>query len=240
MSTGFIILRHVNSELTNLYWMHCYSCIRTYYPDHKIVIIDDSSDFSFVSEKPLVNTETIHSEFKGRGELLPYYYYSKYKWFDQAIILHDSVFIQKPIVFETDNVKFLWYFDDHQYDQPKDEKRILTFLSNHEELLSFHQQKHLWTGCFGCMTIIKHDFLKGIDDKYHFSNLLECITTRYNRCSFERVLACMLLQNINQYKKSLLGCIHEYITFNFTFQQYLKIKKQKQIRLPVIKVFTGR
>jgi len=240
MSTGFIILRHVNSELTNLYWMHCYSCIRKYYPDNKIIIIDDSSHLSLVSKKPLTNTEIIHSEFRGRGELLPYYYYSKYKWFDQAIILHDSVFIQRPLIFETDNVKFLWYFDNHNFDQIEDEETLLRCLSSHEDLLLFHQQKHLWTGCFGSMTIIKHDFLKSIDDKYHFSSLLPFITNRYNRCSFERVLACMLLHNINQYKKSLLGCIHEYIKVDFTFQKYLKIKKRKQIRLPVIKVFTGR
>ena len=39
---GFIILRNVNSELTNKYWIHCYNCIRKYYPENKIIIIDDN------------------------------------------------------------------------------------------------------------------------------------------------------------------------------------------------------
>ena len=44
MSIGFIILRHVNNEVTNQYWLHCYECIRKYYPENKIMIIDDNSN----------------------------------------------------------------------------------------------------------------------------------------------------------------------------------------------------
>ena len=43
-SLGFIILRHVNSELTNKYWVNCYNCIRRHYPENKILIIDDNSN----------------------------------------------------------------------------------------------------------------------------------------------------------------------------------------------------
>ena len=40
---GFIITRHVNSELTNKYWNNCIQCIRRVYPYRKIVVIDDNS-----------------------------------------------------------------------------------------------------------------------------------------------------------------------------------------------------
>ena len=40
---GFIITRHVNSELTNKYWNNCVQCLRRFYPYRKIVIIDDNS-----------------------------------------------------------------------------------------------------------------------------------------------------------------------------------------------------
>ena len=76
MSIGFIILRHVDSAKTNEYWQECYKCIRNVYPDTKIVIIDDDSNPEFVTNGvSLINTIIIESEFKKRGELLPYYYY---------------------------------------------------------------------------------------------------------------------------------------------------------------------
>jgi len=53
MSIGFIILRHVISETTNRYWMLCYDSIRRYYPLHRIMIIDDNSNYEFVTIKQL-------------------------------------------------------------------------------------------------------------------------------------------------------------------------------------------
>ena len=43
MTIGFIILRHVINETTNKYWNHCYDCIRKYYPEDRILIIDDNN-----------------------------------------------------------------------------------------------------------------------------------------------------------------------------------------------------
>ena len=37
-----------------------------------------------------------------------------------------------------------------------------------------------------------HDYLTKINNKYDISKLLDCITTRYNRCSFERVIGCLM------------------------------------------------
>ena len=42
------MLRHVNNTETNKYWIHCYNCIRKYYPENKILIIDDNSINSHV------------------------------------------------------------------------------------------------------------------------------------------------------------------------------------------------
>ena len=113
-SFGFIITRHVNSESTNRYWNHSVKCLRTLYPLKKIIIIDDNSNYNFVkADFNYKNIEIIQSEFKGRGELLPYYYYLKNKFFENAVILHDSVFFHKRVYFE----KFLglkviplWFF----------------------------------------------------------------------------------------------------------------------------------
>ena len=67
-NTGFIILRHVNNELTNKYWQHCYDCIRIYYPEYPILIIDDNSNYEFITEKLLYQTTIINSEYPKRGE----------------------------------------------------------------------------------------------------------------------------------------------------------------------------
>ncbi len=68
---GFIILRHVNSSITNEYWKECYRCIKKFYPKNRILIIDDNSDISFLTNEPLDNSMIIKSEFPKRGEFLP-------------------------------------------------------------------------------------------------------------------------------------------------------------------------
>ena len=94
-NVGFIILRHVNNNITNEYWKECYKCIKNIYPNNRILIIDDNSDDNYVSDIPLYNSMIIKSEYPKRGEFLPYYYFLKTKFCDTAVILHDSIFIKK-------------------------------------------------------------------------------------------------------------------------------------------------
>ena len=98
---GFIITRHVNTELANYYWNECIRSIQLFYPSKKIVVIDDNSKQEYVKAfKHYDNVEYVQSEFIGRGELLPYYYLFQKHYFDYAFILHDSVFIQTAIHFD--------------------------------------------------------------------------------------------------------------------------------------------
>jgi hypothetical protein len=228
---GFIMLRHVNNEETNKYWNHCYDCIRMYYPENLILIIDDNSVYSYITEKTLYKTTVIDSEYKQRGELLPYYYYLHNKLFDTAVIIHDSVFINRYIDFSVDNYKMLWEFD-HWCDQIEDETRMID-VCNDIYLKRFHEDKNLWKGCFGGMSVIKHNYLIFINSKYDISKLLDCVLNRYNRMSFERVLACLL--QANGKKETLLGNIHKYCKWGNTFDE-----KDEYKHLPLIKVWTGR
>ena len=235
-SLGFIMLRHVNNELTNKYWNHCYECIRKYYPENLILIVDDNSNYEYVAEKqPLYKTTIINSEYPGRGELLPYFYYLHNKLFDTAFIIHDSVFVNQRIDFSVDKYKMLWNFK-HNWDQIEDETNIINVF-NDVELLNFHKNKTLWKGCFGCMTIVKHDFLTFVNTQYDISKLLDVIKMRYNRCSFERVISCLfqsclLQKNANE---TLLGDIHDYYNRSITFEE-----KDYFTHLPLTKVWTGR
>ena len=104
---GFIILRHVNSELTNKCWIRSINSIRQYYPENNILIIDDNSDYNFLTENNFYKTTIIESEYTKRGELLPFYYYLNNKLFDVAVIIHDSVFINKYIDLNVDKYQIL-------------------------------------------------------------------------------------------------------------------------------------
>ena len=228
---GFIILRHVNNEITNNYWNYCYDCVRKYYPENLIIIVDDNSNYNYIIERTLYKTTIINSEYNGRGELLPYYYYLQNNLFDTAVIIHDSVFINKYIDFSVDKYKLLWEFE-HHWDLIEDETNMIN-LFNDKDLLNFYENKNLWKGCFGGMTIITHNYLTYINNKYDISKLLECVLTRINRCAFERVIACLLQKN--EKKETLLGNIHSYCQWGINFNQ-----KDEYKHLPLIKVWTGR
>ena len=231
---GFIILRHVNSKETDQYWQECYTCIRKYYPENEIVIIDATSDKKFLSEKALYKTTVVDSEFPERGFVLPYYYFSKHAWFKTAVILHDSVFINAHLDFNVETYRSIWDFE-HTWDKPTDELQLINALSNHKDVLDVYTKKHMWKGCFGAMSIITHECVKNLDTKYGFSNLLDLITTREMRMAFERVIACMLY-TVYPYP-SVLGDIHRYCRWGYSFKEYLSKPKK---RLPLIKVWKGR
>lgn len=254
---GFIITRHVNSENTNRYWNHSVKLIRTLYPHAKIVIIDDNSNQEFVNaDFNYKNIEIVQSEFPGRGELLPYYYYIRNKYFENAIILHDSVFIHKRINFEVlrgEKVMPLWVFYQDG-DNIHNTLRIVKNLNNNYGIshalrlpdvktLVFEMPRDKWYGCFGCQAYINHDFLVGLDKTYDISALVGAVNTRPDRCCLERILGCLFSREnprvgINQ---GLFGSIFKhYRGFEYTFDAYMDDFKQGNVPARAVKVWTGR
>lgn len=241
---GFIIVRHINSQQTNLYWQESYNCIRKYY-DNMIIIIDDNSKEEYVSKIPLVNAEIIKSEFPGRAELLPYYYLLKHEWFDTAIIIHDSVFIQKPIKFDKVN-RYMWHFTTHAFDNVEGEVNLIEKLSNNKELLKFYKSKKQWFGCFGVMSVITYDMIDNINSKYNFFNLLKFITCRKERMMLERVFGMILTfeSGHNLSENSYFGNIEHTFKWGFsekyTIENYNQDKKSNKLDCPIVKLWTGR
>ena len=256
---GFIMSRHVNSENTNNYWNHSIKLLRTFYPNVKIIIIDDNSNQHFV--KPhfnYKNIEIVKSEFPGRGELLPYYYFLKNKYFQNAVILHDSVFFHKRINFENLqnlDVLPLWHFNSDTENIPNT-LRITNRLKNNQsiqkELLSndsFMQlSKDMWYGCFGCISYINYNFLSQINEKYNIINLIGAVKNRADRCCLERIMGCIFFKEsikLKKYKfKSFFGNIIKYRTlgynWGYTYNNYMNDSKKRIVRKKVIKVWTGR
>lgn len=254
-SFGFILTRHVNSEETNNYWNQCIKCIRYFYPDTKIIVIDDNSDNKFVQSKDeYKNIEIIQSEYKGRGELLPYYYYYKNKFFDNALIIHDSIFIHQKINFEKMkgiDVLPLWHFnpDKENFQNSiylssnfKNRNKLYQDLTMNYPLIMSKTPE--WFGCFGVQSYINHAFLVRIVKKYDLFTLLNKVKSRSDRCCLERIFGCIFNFESRYTKKykSMFGNIHTYNgAFDYTYHKYqydLIINK----RLPkgIIKVWTGR
>lgn len=238
---GFIILRHVNSEKSNLYWQECYRCIRRFYPENKIVIIDDNSNYDFITALETHGTKVIQSEYKGRGELLSYYYYANNKWFDTAVFLHDSTFIQQFVDFYVEKYQMLWHFP-HLWNTPEDEKLMLYSLSNSDELIELYDNDEQWNGCFGGMCVITHDYLTEINDRYTLMSLTECITNRGWRMRFERVIGVVLQSLYRNSTPSKFGYIHDYNhhRYAYSYDDYIKEKAENTCSLPIVKVFSGR
>lgn len=244
MSLGFIIIRHVNNKITDLYWKECYNCIRKFY-DNPIMIIDDSSNKDFLNENIFLKNSTIvyDQEHKGAAELLPYYYFHKLKPFDTAVIIHDSVFIQTKINFElepSENIRFFWNFNHHFNDEIFSLIRETTCsIVQCQDLLEFYNQKDQWIGAFGAMSVIKWSFINNLNENHQiFLKLLPNIKNRLNRHALERVIPLMAYFNDKNIKPSLFGDIHKYFNrYDISFFDYLT---QDFSKYPIMKVWTGR
>jgi hypothetical protein len=242
MSFGFIIIRHVSSEITNQYWKECYQSIRKFY-NEPILIVDDSSNRQFLVEDiPLQNCTVIYdTEHKGSAELLPYYYFHKLKPFDVAVILHDSCFLQAKLDFTLgteENVRFFWTFS-HEFD---DEifpiiNSLLQNIPFYDQHIDHYWRKQDWIGSFGAMSVLRWSFLDRIhSDLDLFRTLLPHIYGRNRRSALERVLPLLM----QQYEKQIVvyfGDIHTYIPWGSTFQQYLDGEFSF---LPLVRIWTGR
>ena len=252
---GFIMTRHVNSEKTNNYWNQCIKCIRKFYPNTKIVVIDDNSNYDFVkAQHEYKNVEIIQSEYKGRGELLPYYYYYKNKFFENAFIIHDSIFIHKRIDFEkikAIDVLPLWHFNPDKENVHNSLQLISSFRNQfllYKNLtlsdISILGRRPEWYGCFGVQSYINHNFLTRIANKYNLFTLLNKVKTRPDRCCLERIFGLIfhLESGVTQKYKSLFGNIHDYnSSFDYTYDKYKHdLTVKKKLPKSIIKVWSGR
>jgi hypothetical protein len=261
MSYGFIVLRHVNSELTNEYWNECVRCIRRFYPQRKIVVIDDNSNKDFVkADFDYINVQYIQSEFPQRGELLPYYYFHKHHYFENAVIIHDSVFIHRRINFDAlKNFKVvpLWHFSCGKDENIKRTLEICGYLKNNYEIkkeLEVVGNKYqllglnsCWFGCFGVQSYINYNFLDYLQQKYNLFNMLKIVKCRPDRCCLERIYGLVIGLECKELKKlkSLLGNIFTYKNgeygWGYSYNQYKDyINKYKKSPAPYVKVWSGR
>lgn len=236
---GFIIIRHVNNKMSDYYWKECYRCIRKWY-DSPIMIIDDSSNREFLNEDIVVTNCTViyDREHKGAAELLPYYYFHKLRPFETAVIIHDSVFIQKKIFFDLDEpIRFLWTFSK-QFDQEIFHliNELCMDLFHYYKLMELYNSNN-WSGGFGVMSVIRWDFLDKLDRNHKlFDTILFKIHSRDHRSALERVIPLLAYYN-EPVKCALFGDIHSYIRWGTSFTDYLT---HDMSAYDIVKVWSGR
>lgn len=234
----FILVRHVISEKTNNYWKENYRCIRNYYPTNKIIIIDDNSPYLEIGKTP-DDVILIKSEYPKRGELLLYYYFHKYKFAKNAVLLHDSVFLHSKIdLSKMKNFQPLWTFEPYKYDS--EHRNDLIFIFNKLNKMNILEEAYNknnnfnWKGCFGGMSVINWNFLDKIETKYNlFNNLLEHINSRRYRMLLERIFPIFFTLELEQ-QPSIYGDIHKY-GWGLSYNNYLQKRPRK-----IEKVWTGR
>jgi len=232
---GFILTRHVRSAQTNQYWLECVRKIRQFYSHNLVVIIDDHSDPQYLTAEAFPNCIVLKSEFPKRGELLPYYYLNKYKFFEKAVILHDSVFVQEAVNFNAFENLPLWHFTYPLYENEAHEQSLLRVLDNNEELLKAHSNRE-FRGAFGCMSVVTLPFVARLEGKYKISKLLNYVNSRPLRMALERVFGVLFTVE-NPAAVSIFGTIQEFSPWGVTFLQYIQ---KKTHRKAVVKVWSGR
>ena len=251
-SIVFVILRHIRNIRDNNLWISSYNSVRNYYTN-KIIIIDDNSTINTVNGK-LTNTEIIKSEFNGAGELLPYYYFLKYKWADKMIFLHDSMGINrrfKDTELEAD-AKFHWYFNSNEKQTNNNEQSKLylyiSMLKNNENLSTFITNNNsIWKGCFGAASIIDYKIVSYLEDKYTlFTTLPVMIRIRTDRETFERLFGLLLFfenivndTNCSNYG-NIVGYPNAFESTNLNFETTSTVLKQRSYDAAIIKVWRGR
>ena len=188
--------------------------------------------------------------------MLPYYYYLKYKWFNKAVIIHDSVFIHRRVPFEQINLPVLplWH---HIYDKENIHNliRIASSLNRSNELIKKlapndsnisilgMPNKDSFNLVFGSQAFISLNFLELIQQKYNFTNLVNVIHNRTDRCSLERIMGLLFSMAYPQLKQkgSLFGdIIPKSKSFGYSYEQYQNDLRKKKVLYPFVKVWTGR
>ena len=166
-SLGFVIVRHMCDERSSQYWYKSCQYIRKFYPDAPIVIVDDDSERQYVDtslEETIPDLTMIQSEFPRCGEMLGYYYYWKHRWFQRAVVMHDSVFLTRWVDFEKyKEVRFLWCFVSKQCNNVEIESDMFRRIGG-DLYFPMYEQKEVWKGCFGVMSVIEYKFLKKIEN----------------------------------------------------------------------------
>lgn len=185
MTLGFIILRK-HADL----WINCYKSIRKHFPDNSILIVDDHSKQSLITQCELTNCHVQLAELSNCSDILPYYYFYKLRPFDRAVVLHDNMTIDRWYPFnQRVPVQYLWGVRESRKNTIN-EMFILCRLREWRDLMKYYHQRE-WRQCGKSSMLIDLDFLDTLQQKYGLFDVLPFIKTPDQCAAFITVL-CVL------------------------------------------------
>jgi hypothetical protein len=238
MSICFLLIRKVLTPYFDNYWIEAYKSIRKFYPDTHIKIIDNNS--TCASTIPLVNCDIIQAEYPESRIFSPYYEFLKIDGYSKAIILHDGFIFNSYIDFtKITNVKFIWHFETHDYDDTNLITTQINTLENGQPLLDLYFSKE-WYGCLGSLIVIDKSFITLLEEKYKISKLVNVIKNQADAIAFERVIALLCYYEYPDLKDNLSieGDIKNMI-WGYTYADYVA-DKSPQMSKPFFKLFGAR
>jgi len=215
----FFIIRHIKTEEQNYAWNECVKQIREFYKKIPIYIIDDNSNQELVKQLyNFENSENIflinnEDKYKGKGEILPYYYYYKLNPAKKMIFIHDNSFILNKFDFdfeEVKDIKYLWSFKQNFINENNNHNDFTTIgdFTNGDKIVEYLKENQDGFGCFGCQAIITYEYLDYLVKTYNFFQLFEKINDRHSRMMFERILGALMTY---EKKSSIFGNWYEYM-----------------------------
>ncbi len=195
---GFIIPSYCSTDIHLFQLKRCIDAIRNFHNDKKIIVIDDHSEINLSdSLSEYENLSVIMSPIKSAGDMCTYKIFLENPIFQKAVIIQDSMMIEKRLenIDKIDSMNYLWYFTNHRVhwhiiEEPQNEYNLTHGIRVHDDAvidviknqivnkdfrdfaLDNYFNKHTWSGCFGCLTIIDYDFLKIFDEKTGIIDLL--------------------------------------------------------------------
>lgn len=193
----FIIVKYTTSPLQYEIYENSLRSIRNIYKYAKIVVVDDHSPNNYYSiPSAFKNDDNISIEktkFPRSGEFSGYYHYHQGKYAKRAVVMHDSMFLLRPIdKLNEINIKFLWHFEKNKIEYNNNCVEIIrkfTDPSVKKELygLFSRRNQHRWQGCFGVASIISYDYLDDLQKKTNFLEIVKHIKCRKDRMAMERI-----------------------------------------------------
>jgi hypothetical protein len=217
MTFGFLIPCHVVSQDSFQTFCECISGLQRLYPEiPKILFYNkqtsfDISQLEFIQKDPTIRLITTRY---CEGEMNVYKHYYEEKYFDMAILLHDSFVLKKQFqnLDAIEDINYIWNFTNHRVhwhivEQPKTEYNKQHNIKNLDDLIlhlvtksfdhssdfykyfmDIYHKKDKWVGCYGSLSIIRHDFLKQVQEKTQIFNVIPNIKDKWDRVSMESIL----------------------------------------------------
>ena len=218
-----IILVRTNKDL---YWDEWYENILSLYENHNIYVIYDFSDNNDKLSKDIKVIENSHFNV---GIFLGYYYILKNNMEGKFLILDDKIILNSKI--DENNINKSLFTFEHKW--KIDEKYIYNLLNviEADDNIILEFENYNWKGSFKSMSYVDSSFLKNINEKYKFQNLIKVIRNNQYEMAFERLLGLLFyLEQKNS--DPIIGDIHEELNkinnpWNYTYDKYIVSKKNQ-------------